>query len=127
MVTSPLIRFRRPIRACPRRHPYLQSPYNASGPDLRRLDNGHTASPICSRIPRYEPLAGTVGAALFDSRGKCGIIVDGHHVASGRLLLALRSPRRSASACHRRDAGRRRGEKAVQPHGRPITVEAALR
>lgn len=42
-------------------------------------------SPLRARAP------GTVGAALYDERGWCGIIVDGKHVDPVTLKLALRA------------------------------------
>ena len=46
-------------------------------------------SPLGNREP------GVVGAALFDDRGWCGIIVDGRHVHPVVLQIALRSTRAS--------------------------------
>ena len=44
-------------------------------------------SPLGSREP------GVVGAALLDENSWCGIIVDGHHVSSAALQIALRCKR----------------------------------
>ena len=44
-------------------------------------------SPLGSREP------GVVGAALLDDNSWCGIIVDGHHVSSAALQIALRCKR----------------------------------
>ncbi len=65
---------------------------------LKALDHGlrgfthlfNAMSPLTSREP------GTVGAALFDDKSWCGIIVDGFHVDPLVLRLALRAapPRR---------------------------------
>lgn len=66
---------------------------NATAADIfDALDHGLTGfthlfnamSPLGSREP------GTVGAALYDRRGWCGIIVDGRHVDPVVLQLAIR-------------------------------------
>jgi N-acetylglucosamine-6-phosphate deacetylase len=73
-----------------------------------------------SQLTAREP--GVVGAALYDERSWCGIIVDGHHVDPMVLKLALRAAPARRFMLVTDAMPSVGGRKEFQLNGQPITV-----